>query len=508
MNKLNFFRMKNRNNIRLLLGTLMLLFTVTSCQDFLDEQPPSSITDAQFWKNNADIELGVTAIYDAMQVAYQRKYFYWGEFRSDNFVTAPGSSEGEFSQLINNTLTPQFSESLQWDELYRMIMRANLAIEKIPTIAEYNANALGEAYAARAYAYFDAYRIWGGVPIFTKVVSELGDEAYRPQSTPAQVLALVLSDLAQAEKLLTTQTHRYRFSVSSILLFKAKLLMHENRYAEAKVVLDKFMASNVTIFKFSLTTNRDAWTKLFTMATETGPELIFSLRATLAEDGNNVSQHNGLFNSGVPPYFISPKVIAKWQAKFPIDKAGWEAKYPGIDPPKDAAGNLVYGDWRYWETLFPKSTTNLDPDKKLFDNAIGKYHKVSGNSLNDDTDIIVYRYADVLLLKAEVENRLGDATAALALVNLVRVARQMPVAKTTDFVNFNDKEEVENFIMDERQFELYAEGDRWWDLLRTQKAVQVMGPINGQTADKLLWPVYFEHRNDNKKLNETPGYGN
>ena len=144
--------------------------------------------------------------------------------------------------------------------------------------------------------------------------------------------------------------------------------MHENKYADAKVVLDNFMAMNLSTWKFSLANNRDAWAKMFTMATETGPELIFSLRATLLEDGPNTSQHNVIFNSGVPPTFISPKVIAKWVAKFPIDKAGWEVKYPGIDPPKDATGKLVYGDWRYFETLSPKTTTSLDPNKKIVDN--------------------------------------------------------------------------------------------------------------------------------------------
>jgi starch-binding outer membrane protein, SusD/RagB family len=104
---------------------------------------------------------------------------------------------------------------------------------------------------------------------------------------------------------------------------------------------------------------------------------------------------------------------------------------------------------------------------------------------------------------AEAENQLGNTTAALALVNQIRDARELPRVLATEFTN---KAELENIILDERQMELLGEGARWWDLIRTGKAVEVMGPINGQKADKLLFPIYTNHLIVNPLLTQTPGY--
>jgi len=484
-------------NIVGLIVSFGLFFTISSCEEFIEADPKSAIKNEQFWTTNKDADNGVSAIYDMMQKTYKEKHFYWGEFRADNWANS--AQQGDNYRMINNLISPQDSELVQWDEIYRMIMRANLAIENIPNIKDYNVNLLGEAYAARAYAYFDIYRVWGKAPIFTKVVATNDAAAYIPQSPKEAVLAQVFSDLAQAEKLINVQTNRFRFSVSSLQIFKAKVLMHENRYTEAKTVLDAWMLKNVSTYKFSLVNSRTAWLDMFVQAKEVGTELIFSLRATLLEDGNNVSQHQNIFAAGIPRAVVSPRLLTKWIARFPITKAAWDLKYPGVVPPgTDPTGAILYGDWRYYESQF--STSGVPPYI-----VGGKYHKITSNSVNDDTDIVVTRYADVLLLKALVENRVGSATEAMNLMNLVRKSRGLPNVPATD-VDVNDKTAMENYILDERQFELFAEGDRWWDLLRTQKAVQVMNPINGQTDAKLYWPVYFVHMNDNPKLTQTDGY--
>jgi hypothetical protein len=70
----------------------------------------------------------------------------------------------------------------------------------------------------------------------------------------------------------------------------------------------------------------------------------------------------------------------------------------------------------------------------------------------------------------------------------------------------NNQDALENFILDERQLELFAEGTRWWDLVRTNKAVEVMGPINGQTEATIIWPIYFRHLIDNPKLVQNEAY--
>lgn len=499
--------MKIKNNI-IVASTLLLLLTVTSsCDEFLDVKPDDSFETALLYNKVGDVELGMAGMYRSMQETYQRKFFYWGEFRADNFDYGLNNVD-ETRQLIGNNISDTNGEMLRWGELYSTIGKANLAIQKIPLIPNVDTNvvnnALAEAYSVRAYCYFDAYRVWGKAPIYTEFVSTL-PSVYKTQSSGTEVLNLVLSDIAKAKGLFITQKHRFRFSYSSLLILEAKVLMHIGKYPEAKAVLDEFMVKNAASFKFALAKTRKEWIEMFRQETETGPELIMSLRATLAEGGSNISNHNVIFNISANNLATHPVLIAKWKSKFPTTQLEWEAKYgTTILPPADtkAADGITpaYGDWRL-----------LDSQNSLSPNRITKYHIVASNSLNDDTDIILFRLADVVLLRAELECLVagGNLTTALNYVDEIRVGRQLPkVKRDGSEVDITNANSVLNFVLEERQLELFAEGDRWWDLQRTKKLLEVLGNRSGREVlpTKTLFPVYFIHRDNNKLLEQTDGY--
>ncbi|MDW5288146.1 RagB/SusD family nutrient uptake outer membrane protein [Formosa sp. PL04] len=487
------------------LSTLMVLGV--SCEDILDETPISEVSDGTFWKTNEDADLGVISIYDALQKTYRTNHFYWGEYRADNYVVSNQPS-GQTEDLINNALTPETEDYLRWNEFYKVIFRANTAIDKIPQIPQYDENLLGEAYACRAYAYFDAYRVWGGVPLFKDAALTFSDNSFKEKSTPEEVLALALSDLEEASRLIAKPTSPTRFSVASILAFKAKVYMYLNRYEEANTALNELIALN----QYQLTTDRTSWRNLFLNDIafpgegEEGPELIMSLKYTFAEDGRRASGIYELFFQGVPSVWVSPKVTELWTTRFPTDSTSWADKYPGVPPhvmnvnPASGEEELVYGDYRYYESI-----TEVADEQDL---RISKYAKTNYSPAEDDTDIVLFRYADMLLLKAEAENKLGNPEAALALLDEVRISRGLPKVNSGALpdVNINNMDALEDFILDERQLELIAEGSRWWDLVRTDKAVEVMGPINGQTKETIIWPIYFRHLVDNPKLTQNEAY--
>ncbi|WP_170064462.1 RagB/SusD family nutrient uptake outer membrane protein [Polaribacter glomeratus] len=494
-----------------ILSSLVAVFLLlaSSCENVLDLEPISQIPDSKFWKTNADAELGVIAIYDAMQSTYRVKHFLWGDFRSDNYVSST-QPNADTESLILNQLDPEQSDYASWGDLYRMIFRANLAIAKIPEIPLYNKNLLGEAYALRAYAYFDAYRIWGGVPLFKDAALTFDESSFKARSTAKEVLDLALADLAEAEKLINSQSgpNATRFSVGAMLAFKAKVLMFLNKPAEANIVLQELIDTKL----YSLTIDRTSWGDLFLNDIafpdrgQKGTELIMSLRYEQAEDGNRASGVYQLHFPGVPGYWISPKVQQKWVQKFPTNELSWSEKYPGVPPPiKDVDPitglPLIYGDYRYYETITQVGSVQ--------DLRVSKYAKTNYSPRDDDTNIVLFRYADMLLLKAEAENQLDNPQGAVDLLDRVRVARGLPKVNSgtfPDIVNINDKAALENFILDERQLELFAEGTRWWDLVRTGKAVEVMGPINGQTEARITWPIYFIHLIDNPKLEQNEAY--
>ncbi len=489
--------MKPYKYASILLLCLALLGITSSCESILDEQPFSQLSDAQFWKTNADAESGVAAIYDAMQKTYNSKYYAWGEFRADNFV-ASSTPSADGLELLTNSLSAANAGTLRWNNFYLIISRSNIAIEKIPQIPGYSRQLLAEAYAIRAYAYFHAIRVWGDVPLFTEAITGLDQEILKSKTNGTEIMtSVILPDLEKAEQLMVQTVNPHRFSKASLYAFQGEVYMYLQDFAKAKAALTRLVGLNA----FSLTTTREAWAKMFLNDPGqggkfmTGPELIFSIRYNVTEDTDRSGIYS-VFFAGLPNYYIAPALENRWLAEFPVDSLGWVTRYPNFAPKtKGIDGKPVYGDWRYLESR--------EAGRQIGLARLAKYTKTNLSPSFDDSDIHVFRYANSLLLLGEAENQLGNAAKAIEYVNQVRTARQLPLVKASDYTT---KAAVENLILNERQLELIGEGVRWWDLRRTGKTVEVMGPINGQTEAKLLFPIFDKHLIDNPKLTQTPGY--
>ncbi|MEM9525462.1 MAG: RagB/SusD family nutrient uptake outer membrane protein [Bacteroidota bacterium] len=489
--------MKFLSKVPLVLAIIFLSLGFVSCDEFLDEQPFSQVGETQFWQNAGDVESGVAAIYDAMQRTYRTKHYLWGEFRSDNHIGSDRVS-GANSELVTNNLTPGNTSVLRWNDLYQMIGRANLAIQQIPSINAVDDNLLGEAHILRAYAYFDAVRVWGGVPLFTEPIVGLDQDVKLPQTDGQTILnEVVIPDMLRAEELITIPSREFRFSRASVLAFQAHVYMWIKDYAKANEALQKLIDLN----EYSLVTTETAWQELFLNdvnlgSFQTGPELIFSIRYDLLEDGNGAAGNYTLFFAGIPSFFISPQAEFKWIEKFPITAEDWTAKYPDFDPPMVIVGpDTLVGDYRYFLTR---------EDRALGEARVAKYAKGNFLSAEDDTNTSIYRYAGILLLKALAENRLGNPDAAAELVTQVRTARSLPPVTVEEMGDDMDTREI--FILDERQFELFAEGDRWWDLRMTDKVNVALDTIGQVPDDLLLFPIWEGHLIDNENLTQNPGY--
>ena len=480
------------------LFAFFVLAISTSCESILEQKPYSQVSDDQFWKNNNDANAGVSSIYDAMQKHYRERYFTQGEFRADNYVQSASAGSGAL-EILRNSLTPTNTIS-DWTFLYRAIARANLAIEKIPTINGYDKNLLGEARMLRAFLYFDAVRIWGDVPLYTDaIVNPTEQQIFRPRTDANKIMnEVVIPDMLAGETLISTAKSDFRFAKPSIYSFQAMVYMHLRQYANAKIALNKLIVGRTHGF----VTTRDAWQKLFLNDQnqggkfQTGAELILSLQYSLTEDSDRSGVY-AVFFAGLPNYYISPALSTKWLNAYPLDSTLFKAKYPGFIPKAfNANGTRLWGDWRYLDSReLTVAVANLP--------RVAKYTKINISNLIDDTNINLFRYADMILFLAEAENKLGNRAASIVLLNQVRDARQLPLL---DAKTVTTEAQLENIILDERQFELLGEGRRWWDLVRTNKAVEVMGPINGQTEIRIPFPIFNTHLIENKLLVQNEGY--
>jgi hypothetical protein len=317
-----------------------------------------------------------------------------------------------------------------------------------------------------------------------------------------------------------------------------------NDYPKAKIALDEMIA----LGQHSLATTPEAWDNMFynnpPLAAfpeglgkiQEGPELIFSIRYDFTEERDaptgypsrtrwNRSGIQGLFFAGIPSYVISESVENKWREKFPVVDSLWTEKYPGIDPVltkivivDDGMGGTieeeqpVYGDWRYYYSR--QGRVEGFENIEIGEARTAKWSQTNYSPNDDDTDIVLYRYADMILLLAEAENQLNaDGVRALELVNEIRTARQLPLVTAMEF-GATQAERLD-YILDERQLELFGEGKRWWDLLRNDKQFEVLNPILESrvegvplSEDRLVWPIHIDHLIENTLLNQNLGYIN
>lgn len=495
--------MKIFKNLKWLLSISLAGMTMVSCDSFLDVEVESQILDKDFWKNEADASAGVAATYDAMQSAYSRKYFLWGEMRSDNFDAAPATENPESLEMTSNNLSDQTQSYSRWDDLYRMALNANLAINNIPNITGNVNNLLGEAHALRAFVYFDMVRVYGAVPLYLDIIDGPNDNTTRPKTAGSIIMdSVVIPDMLRAEELITTPHEKARFSLASVYCLQAEVYMHRHEYALAKEALDKledlgeFSLANTPTEFHALFRSEPIQSGLSPNEQETGPELIFSLVFSDVEDLGDGDIY-ALFWPGVPSYVISDELETKWLEKYPTDSVEWVAKYPDFVPPyRYEDGRLAFGDVSRYLQM---AELNKDIGEKRY----GKYNTSNYPGSQDAVDIPIYRYGGMLLLKAEAELQLGNFQEAVNLINRIRLARALPRAKLSDF---QTKEQLLDAVLEERQFELLGEGKRWWDLVRNDMVVDVMGPINGQTSETILFPIYFEHLVENPELTQTRGY--
>ncbi|MDZ7634490.1 MAG: RagB/SusD family nutrient uptake outer membrane protein [Bacteroidales bacterium] len=447
----------------------IILLQVTACTDILDKDPVSSFSASGFYKTTADAQAGIYGIYDAAQSVFRLNFCYWGEGRADNVQTA---QSGESLVLGSNNLTNTAS-SADWTALYTMVSRANYAIAYIPNVFEPDDLAgkqlLGQAYALGALAYFYLVRVWGDVPLITEPYTSGDQDIFVGKTDKELVLDQVEEDLqfavANCIDKYNSNNDRIMFTRGGANGLLTQVYMWRHKYTEALTTSSLVMSNTL----YSLVPIAD-WGKMF--SNSYSKESIF-------EVGYNDTETNGLRTL----YAVGSYAIYTPSTK-------WKASIEAGDLRRDYVYDVVPAD--------PK--------------AIWKY---LGKGVSDEVstpskqNIILIRLADIMLLRAEALNKIGGAankTEALALLNTIRLRAGLTAFATEDeaIAMYGD---LESAILQERSIELCYEGHRWFDLVRTGKAISTMGPINGLSNEgNLVWPVHQNSLNKNPNMTQNSYY--
>ena len=453
-----------KRSFKYILSSVLVLL-IASCSD-LDKEPISNFSGQGFYKKPSDAQAGVNGIYNSMQSVFRLNFAYWGEGRADNVTTRHA---GDPFALQQNALTPIIN-SARWDGFYVLISRANYAIKYTPQVFGDGESALknqllGQAHGLRAIAYFYLTRIWGKVPLVTEPYESVDQDVFVKRNETEEVLAKVEEDLLFAAENCSSNysgaRNRVLLTKGTAYAFLTQLYMWQKKYDKAIAAAEKILEDS----QYALVSMSD-WNDIFVKGVST--ESIF-------EVGYNEVQTNAL------------RILYA---------LGSDSDYV---PSSRFIASIEEGDLRKPRIY---DVSEVQP-RKIW--------KFFGQGFNDESpdpssnNIVLTRLADIILLKAEAHARLNQPTEALDLLN--RIRRRAGLSVLDEAAANNLYGNLADAILHERSIELCFEGHRWFDLVRSGKAISTMKPINGLSSEEnLLWPLHESATLRNTNLNQNEFY--
>lgn len=447
--------MKKYINIALI---ALAVFAFSSCEDFLDKEPIDQLGEGGFYSNDEELNMAVMACYSGLR-SMANEEWRLSEIRSDNarlYIKNTGDAINvRIRQLDNFTVETTHDENQSyWQAAYKAIDNCNVVLENIDVVADVDLkNQLeGEARFIRAYIYFNLVRLYGPVFLVSERLS-IEDGNNLPRSSVQDVYNLIENDLSLAAgaggntALLppsydSSELGRATSWAAKTMLAKVYLTL--NRYADAKPLLIE--VKNNSGHELLL----GDYAGVFDINNEMNKEIIFAVRYLSGGYGqgspfaNYFSPRDGTFVAGRAYNYNTPTndLIEAYNA------AGDEVRKNVVmrDTWIDDSGNL--------------STVPF----------VTKYFSAFENELDAENDWIVLRYADVLLMLAEVENE-TSTSAALPYLNDVRTRVNLDPVLEDDVPTPRD---MMLAIEKERRLEFAFENQRYYDLLRTNRLTTIM----------------------------------
>ncbi|SDF17188.1 RagB/SusD domain-containing protein [Pricia antarctica] len=478
--------------------TIACLLTTTSCQkDFIEISPKSEGTSELRYKTDKDFSDATIGVYREFQDVYD---FWWqfGDVPGEDVIQAALRLPelvriDDFSLDVNNDILLS-----AWLENYQVISNANKLLAEVEdadvSVIVNKERYIGEAKFLRALAYFNLVRIFGDVPMVTGPLTT--EQALETPRTSVDVVYtdLIIQDLLDAETKLpetyaADNVGRATKGAAKSLLGKVYLTIGDFVQAESKLM-------EVTNMGYSLL---DTFEDLFDFDNEHHSEYIFDIEYI---DGNIGlgSPFTRLFT--VETQDVGPFKESLYQT-FGIE--GTEGGGRGT-PNLDFIDLFEPGDLRQYRTattgIFDNEGNWIPIPENAALHAISLKYITPVGSGGSKTNWRVIRYADVLLMLAEAMNENNKTPEALTYLNQVRTR-----AGLDGYTGLAQSETREKIAL-ERRFELFLEGQRWFDLVRTGRALEVLAPL-GIQSHQTIFPIpqtQIEVVNDPSILDQNPGY--
>lgn len=495
--------MQTNKSIPYILGGLMIVILQISCNK-LTEKPYSSIFTDAFYQTASDAEAALTAVYGPMVNLYNTAATCASDFSADQIYPRPVVGRDTytlFSYDPNYTTQKSFSRQFEspqqiWQSCYSGIEKANWVLYKVPftnmdTIRR--SAILGEAFYMRAFYFWMLTKNFRDVVVKTTPSISV-DSAVIGKTMQADVYKQIFTDLDQAVTKLPSYSasiQKGRPSKEVALALYAKTALYNGNWA---LSLDK------------------------------AKQVINSGKYALMPDIKDV------FN-------VAKKDVARqenmWAYECESTSPGFSTQIIGLYGPRNSDGPQYavtsFGSAFVYQSFF-NSFNPLDKRRQLLDtNYINKQGQVVAQKditpvtrkgvlvkkYMDPTppsgaaNIPILRLADVYLIAAEAEARQNGVTAdAYGYMKPVRNRAGLP-----DLTQGLNKEQFLDSVLQERSWELFGEGDRWYDLTRTNIFLQIIPnavndvfPVRNPQAKNRYFPIPLDEINANTKLEQNPDW--
>lgn len=433
----------------------MVLMTVMSCNT-LDVEPQNSIPADQAFQTKEDIDRGILGAYASFQSLsyYGRTYNIFSDLSADNLSHPIDATATEYAEVDNNNILPENgSVSGIWAICYDGINVANNVIVKVPTIEgmtedERNA-AFAELYFIRALNHFNLLNYFGAVPLkLMPTVGVTGLDA--PRNSVNEVYAKIIEDLTFASVYLPTSGDKTRATKYAAKAMLARVYLYKGDDAQAAAMATEVINDgNYTILPNYATIFAD----------DESAESIFEIYFSQTER-NRIAEYN-----------------------FPKSLNGRRE----VGPSESLLAAYEANDSRYEASIAFAGTEAY---------AI-KYDDLSLGADN----VIVIRLAEMYLIRAEANANLNGSIDAIK--SDINVLRQRANLTST---NANTIAQLQTAIEKERRVEFAFEGQRWFDLVRTGRAIAVLPNVNSNNQTLFPIPSSEIQTNNSPGMIQNPGY--
>ncbi len=438
--------------------TILTLIAFLSACNILNIEPADQISSEEAFKNKSDIEKGIIGSYSELQSLsyYGRSYLIVSDLAADNLEHPLDGTSADYNEIDNNAMLPEngVADGL-WASMYSGINVSNSIIAKVPKMEDMTEGeksaALGELYFLRALNHFNLMNYFGAIPVKTEpTVGTENLDAGRDATD--KVFEQIIADLIYAESHLdpssSLKIRATRYGATALL---ARVYLYQKNYAAA------YKSANEVISNGGYTLLNN-FADIF--AADGSAETIFEVEFNEL-DRNRIAEQN-----------------------FPKSLNGRRE----VAPTKNLIDAFNPADKRFTTTI-------------AFDGSLAYANKYNDLSLGAD-NVIVLRLADMYLIRAEAEANKANGNLAAVQDDINMIRKRAGLENT----NAGTKNELLLAIENERRLEFAFEGQRWFDLVRTNRATAVLPKVTNK--DKTLFPIPLSELNTNNspEMTQNPGY--